>query len=197
MNESASKPNHLARLREAVVNNPDSPEAQMRLGSALVHTASLNEAEQALRRAVELEPNYAEAWINLGGVLMTRHDFEGCVEANQKAAACRPDLALAHYNQGLGHMFLGQSEEMLDCFRRVVELEADNPGGNYYLAVALFAVGQVAQAKPVLNKALALGWAPQPEFIRAISRERGGCAPTLELGAKEQDQSQDPSSKEE
>lgn len=187
MTESAGKANRLERLREAVASNPDSPEAHMRLGSALVHTASLNEAELSLRRAVELEPDYAEAWINLGGVLMTRHDFVGCVEANQKAAACRPDLALAFYNQGLGHMFLGQNEEMLDCFHRVVELEADNPGGNYYLAVSLFAVGQVAEAKVVLNKALALGFAPQPEFIRAIARERGGCAPTLEVGAKEQD----------
>jgi len=197
MNEAAMKPTRLTRLREAVANNPDSPEAHMRLGTALVRTPHLAEAEQALRRAIELEPDYAEAWVNLGGVRMSRHDFEGCVEANRKAAACRPDLVLAHYNQGLGHMYLGQGEQMLDCFRRVVELDADNPGGNYHLAVALFAVGQVAEAKAVLNTALELGYSPQPEFIRAITRERGGCAPTDEVEAKEQDQSQDPSSKEE
>lgn len=197
MIETEEKRSRLAKLREAVAANPDSPEAHMRLGTALVRTASQKEAEQVLRRAVELEPDYAEAWINLGGVLMTRHDFEGCIEANRKAAGCRPDLVLAHYNQGLGHMFLGQSEEMLTCFRKVVELNGEHPGGNYYLSVSLFAVGQVAEAKAVLNKALQLGFSPQPEFIRAISRERGGCAPTLEVEAKQQQQSQDPSSKEE
>ena len=186
MTEAGKQTNKLEQLRQAVADNPDSPEAHMRLGTALVRTASQVEAEQVLRRAVELEPSYAEAWVNLGGVLMTRHDFEGCIEANQKAAACRPDMVLAHYNQGLGHMFLGQSEDMLDCFRRVVELDADHPGGNYYLSVALFAVGQVEQAKAVLNKALQLGFSPQPEFIRAISRERGGCAPTLEVEPKGQ-----------
>lgn len=180
----------LGVLREAVRSNPDSAKAHMQLGTALISTNNLQEAEAELEKAIEIEPDYAEAWVNLGGLRLSRWDFDGCIEANQKAVACQPEMVQAHYNQGLGYLYLGKSEEMVECFRKVVSKEPNNPGGNYHMAVGLFATGDVSQARVFLNRALSLGYSPQPEFVKAISRERGGSAPTVEIGPTKRDQAQ-------
>ena len=180
----------LAQFRKAVESNPDSAKAHMQLGTALISTNNLREAEAELKKALDIEPTYAEAWVNLGGLRLSRWDFAGCVEANQQALACQPQMVQAHYNQGLGYLYLDKAEEMVDCFRQVVGIEPNNPGGNYHMAVGLFAIGDVAQARVFLNRALSLGYSPQPEFVKAISRERGGCAPTVEIGPTKRDQAQ-------
>ena len=169
----------------------------MHLGTALLKTPHLKEAEQALSRAVELDPDYAKAWVNLGGLKMAACDFEACTEANQRALDCRPDMVQAHYNKGLSCMYQGLSEPMLACFERVVELEPDNAGGQYHLAVALFSAGEVDRAKACLNRALELGYSPQPEFMRAITRKRGGVQSAADGGPEAKNPNQDPSTKEE
>jgi len=162
------------RLRESVARSPDSPVAHMKLGMACLRLGDLRQAEEELRRAVDLDPGYDEAWVNLGGILLSRWDFAGCVELNRQVAARSPDLVEAHYNQGLGHLYLNQPEEMVSCFRRVVELKPDHPGGQYHLAVGLLAVGEAGQARAALDRAVALGYSPQPEFLRELERKGGG-----------------------
>ncbi len=182
--KTSRRQNKLARLRQLVAENPDSAEAHMKLGTALIRTSSISEAESSLKRAIELKPDYAEAMVNLGGIMLSRFDFTGCVEMNKKAVECDPDFFLAHYNKGLGHMYLGQSEDMLDCFRKASALDPEHPGCQYHLAVALFAVGQVDEARVWLNRALAAGYAAEPEFLRAIERHRGGQVATVEIEPK-------------
>ncbi|MFH1132069.1 MAG: tetratricopeptide repeat protein [Pseudomonadota bacterium] len=164
----------LEKLQHAVEKEPDSPLAHLRLGSALIRAGFLQRAEQSFRRSLELDPNYAEAWVNLGGVLHAAWDFGGCVEANKRALECNPGLLQAHYNQGLGYLYLGQAEDMLNCFGKVIEIDSSHPGGHYHLAVALYALGEVEKARENLSMAIELGYSPQPEFVKAIQRDEGG-----------------------
>jgi len=180
----------LEKCQEAVVQNPDSAAAHMRLGMALYKQGALKKAQVELERAVELDPGYIEAWVNLGGVMMACWDFAGCVDSNKKAVECDQSCMQAHYNQGLGHMYLGQAEEMETCFEKVLELDPKNPGGHYHLAVARLAVGKVPQAKGSLAVAMRLGWAPQQEFVRALEREQTGQV-VFEIGTKEKDDQTD------
>jgi tetratricopeptide (TPR) repeat protein len=142
---------------------------------------------------VEIAPDYAEAWSNLGGLLLERWDFAGCVDVNRKASALRPDLTQAHYNEGLGHLYQGEAEEVVACFGRVVELDPNNAGGHYYLAVGLHAVGRIDEARVRLARSLALGWSPEPDFLRAMEAHGGvsfGQVPTVEIGKASKDSSQ-------
>lgn len=160
----------IEELRRQARLEPDSPEAHYRLGTALCRTRNLAEAELVLRRAIELRPDDERAWVNLGGVLLSRFDFSGSIDANAKAAALHPDLVQPHFNAGIGHMYLGQTEAMAACFERVLALDPVNAGGHYHLAAALYALGQIDAARPHLNLALALGYPPQPELVRAIGK---------------------------
>jgi len=166
----AANPSRLDRLRSVVAENPGSADAHLKLGAALLKAKLPQEAEQALNRAVELDPKNGEAWVNLGGLCFARMDFEGAVAACRRALECSPELVPAHYNLGLGHLYLEQPGEMLGCFDRVVELDPPNAGGHYHRAVALHALGRDAEAQAALNAALTLGYAPQPEFVRAMGR---------------------------
>jgi Flp pilus assembly protein TadD len=182
--ESTELADRVAGLRAAVAARPDSAAAHLQLGAVLAKTGAIGEAEQAFRRALELEPELPEALVNLGGVHLARWDFQACVEVNRRAAEAKPDLLHAHYNQGLGHLYLGEAVEMADCFRRVLELAPRHPGGRYFMAVALHAVGQVEEARTQLAIAIELGYHPEPEFLRALERAGKDAVPVLELGEK-------------
>ncbi|HUU03422.1 MAG TPA: tetratricopeptide repeat protein [Myxococcota bacterium] len=182
----------LDKLRRAVEEDPDSLRAHLKLGLALIKAQQYGPAEAELRRALQIDSGCVEAWINLGGVCLTRLDFAGCVEANNNAIEHDPQALLAHYNKGLGHLYLKQTHELVDCFRRVLEIDAEHAGGNYYMAVGLHSLGNTPEAWMFYQKALQLGFAPQPEFVRVMGRYEeniGGGAVTVEIGSDSQDTS--------
>jgi len=172
----------VARLRKVVAATPESARAHLDLGTALARSGALAEAEKELDRALDLEPEMPEALVNLGGVRLSRWDFRGCVEVNRRARERRPRMMHAHYNEGLGHLYLGEAVEMVECFRRVLDLDPGNPGGHYHLAVGLHAVGQTEEAKRHLAVAIELGFHPEPDFLKAIEKASGDAVPTLEIG---------------
>jgi Flp pilus assembly protein TadD len=174
MNSSATcAPDRVERCRRRIQTDPTSATAHLNLGAALMEINRIREAEEAFRRALELRPGYPEALVNLGGVLLARWDFQGCVEANRKAAQAKPELMLAHYNEGLGHLYLGEGEAMVACFQRALELDPQNPACEYYLAVGLLACGAVAESRLHLDAAVAGGFSPVPEFLKALEKAEG------------------------
>lgn len=180
----AAVPERVEHWRQAVEADPASAAARFNLGTAFLERGLTMRAEAEFRRALELRPGFPEALVNIGGILLARLDFCGCVEANQKAREIRPDLLLAHYGEGLGHLYLGEAEAMLACFRRAVELDGRHAGSHYYLAVGLLALGQVAESQAHLEAALEGGFSPAPEFLKALEKAKGGPDPVLKVNGK-------------
>ena len=174
----------IEKAKQKVADNPDSAMAHAKLGTVLLHTCSSKQAEAELRKAIELDPNCIPALINLGGLLLGRWDFEGCVEVNQRAVAVDPEIVEAHFNQGLGHLYLSQAEQMVECFRRVVELDGTHPAGRYHLAVGLLACGKEKEAREELTIAMKLGYKPEPDFLKAFEKKQGGNPQVLDLEPK-------------
>jgi tetratricopeptide (TPR) repeat protein len=162
------------RWRQAVAEEPASAASHHNFGTALWRAGRAAEAEQELRKALELRPHFPEALVNLGGILLARWDYRGSVEVNREAARIRPDLFIAHYNEGLGHLYLGAAEAMVACLRRALELDGRHPGAHYHLAVGLLALGQVTESHAHLDAALEGGFSPAPEFLRALAKAEGG-----------------------
>ena len=173
-------PDRVERCRRRVQAEPASAAAHLNLGTALMEINRTREAEGAFHRALELQPGFPEALVNLGGVLLSRWDFQGCVELNRKAADAKPELMLAHYNEGLGHLYLGEAEAMVACFQRARELDPANPACEYYLAVGLLAAGAVGESRAHLDVAVAGGFSPVPEFLKALEKAEGRPHPVQE-----------------
>jgi len=161
----------IEELERAVADDPGSAQAHMKLGTAWLKAGAGHKAEQALRRAIELEPGFDEAWVNLGGLMLSRWDFAGCVEMNRKVTERNPELLLAHFNQGLGHLYLREADEMVSCFRRVMEIDPNHAAGQYHLAVGLLEIGEVVAARAAVERAAGLGHSPAPEFLKALERK--------------------------
>jgi tetratricopeptide (TPR) repeat protein len=179
MNGVAAAPERIEHWRRAVEADPASAAAHFNLGNALLERGLLARAEGEFRRALELKPGFPEALVNLGGILLTRLDFRGCVEANRKARESRPELLMAHYGEGLGHLYLGEAESMVACFRRAVELDDRHAGSHYHLAVGLLAIGRVDESQAHLRAALEGGFSPAPEFLKALEKAKSGPVTTV------------------
>lgn len=181
MKPTAERQADLAALRQGASEAPGSSVAHLRLGTALVQYGLMTEAVSELQRATELDPSLAAAWVNLGGALLARWDFAGCVEANRRAYACDATLVAAAFNEGLGEMYLGHAQEMLNCFERVLALEPENAAGHYYRATSLHALGRTPEARVSLGRATSLGHSPEPELLRALEAEQNQSVPVMEL----------------
>ncbi len=164
----------LTALENEVARDPGSALARLRFGTALLRAGRASRAERVLREAVSLDPSCAGAWVNLGGVLMARWDFAAAVEANRRALAADPALVAARFNEGLGHLYLGEAGEMLACFEEVVARTPGDGAAFYYLGVALHALGRTAEARVAVAYAGELGYAVEPELLRALEASEPG-----------------------
>jgi tetratricopeptide (TPR) repeat protein len=103
-------------------------------------------------------------------------------------------MALAHFNQALGHLHLGESEEAVRCLNRVVELEPQNAGAYYHLGIGLYALGRAAEAKLCVAYSEELGYRPSRVSAEALA---GAAAAATAKDAPTSSQSEAaPSSKE-
>jgi Flp pilus assembly protein TadD len=166
----------IAELRRALEERPPTAEAHARLGTALLKAGATREAERELRKAIDLDPRCAGAWVNLGGILYSRWEFGASVEANRRAAAAEPTLALAHFNQAIGHLHLGQPDEVVECLGRVIELEPNNGAAYHHLAIALHALGRAVEARLCATYAGELGYRPSPISAQALERAEAAAA---------------------
>jgi len=151
-----------------VEERPDSAAAHFNLGLAYTQRGMADRAIQCYRRALEIEPDLIEAWVNLGGVLLLKWDFQAAIAANEEALKRKHDLLLAHYNIGQARLYLGDADGVVQCCRRVVELDPGHAAGHYFLAVGLLAAGSPDEARAELARARALGYSPAPEFLKAL-----------------------------
>ena len=168
--DSTVETERLDELKRRAEERPDSAAAHYNLGLALGRRGLVDRAEKAYRRALELNPDLVEAWVNLGGVRLLRWDFRGCLEANAEAVKRQEDLLAAHFNMGQACLYLGDGEGLVRCARRVLALDPAHAAGHYFLAVGLLATREVGEARAALNRSIALGHRPLPEFLRALEK---------------------------
>ncbi len=65
---------------------------------------------------------------------------------------------------------------MVACFHRAIELDPRHPACDYYLAVGLLAPGRVGESRRHLDVAVAGGFSPAPEFLKALEKAEGAAA---------------------
>lgn len=155
--------------------SPESAAVHYNLGLAYTEVSKMTSAEKEYKQAVELNPELVQGWVNLAGVLLLQWRFEESLEAGKKAVVLDDELPLVHFNMGQAYLYLGDSENLARCNRRVLEIEPDHPAGNYFLAVGLMAQKNTKEAIFYMERATRLGHRPTPEFLKAMeSVEKDG-----------------------
>jgi tetratricopeptide (TPR) repeat protein len=162
-NEAAAK-----TYGELVKLNPDDPEVQMSLGSALEQLGRLPDALQAYQAVVRLDPGHGAALLGLGRVQVRSGRADEAIRSLQDALATKqfddePEaLGMIHSIMGVAYRDTGAFDKALAHLQTCLEIRTklgDKRGQGaalQNLATVLENLGEVEKAIAMEKKALAL-----------------------------------------
>ncbi len=150
--------------REAVRRHPDSADAHVNLGNALL-IAELPGGADAFRRAIELDPTHASAHANLAAALRKLGLFEEALAHGERAAASDPRCPIIQNTLGSILSELGQTKEAEAAFRKALELRPDYASAKNNLSATLDVLGQLDEAIATYRELLRL----KPDYAEAWS----------------------------
>lgn len=144
----------VARLREALVLNPDFGDAHYNLFVALRRAGRSDEALPHLLRALELDPGQARARNQLGVVFLESGKPNRAAGEFRRALGLNPFLAEARNNLGVALAELGQPQEAVAELRTALDLDPDHSEAHFNLGGELAAQGDLEAAEGHLRAAL-------------------------------------------
>jgi protein O-GlcNAc transferase len=104
------------------------PELHNNIGVAHERLGELKQAADAYKRAIALKPDYLDAHVHLGNACRQASRFDEAIDTYQKALRLNPTSAKVLDALGACYAELGDTAASVRCYRRVVELEPDDPG---------------------------------------------------------------------
>ncbi len=135
--------------------NAETPQAQVNLGLFFLAQGKNKEAEEAYRTAIRLERQFVPGYINLADLLRSLNRDEEGQQVLIEALKHQPKNAELHFALGLLYVRQGSKAKALDELRVAVELGPEQARIAYVFVVALQDAGKTAEAKKVLDEALA------------------------------------------
>ena len=142
------------RVRDALKLDPSFLAAYNTLGVIYLRHKDLPQAEQVLRATLALQPNnprvmgnYAQALRSLG-----RDDEAKIYET--RVAALEPFPPFYFFNRGKAALQAGDLRSARDLFKKELRRDPDYHEFHYWLAVADFGLGDLAEARSELSQAL-------------------------------------------
>jgi len=120
------------QLQDQIKQNPNYSMTYTRLGAAYLQKARETgdpnyyaKAETALSRALELKPDDFLAMTQRGSLSLSRHQFAEALEWAKKAQTISTENALIYGVMGDAQVELGQYEQALETFQKMVDLRPD------------------------------------------------------------------------
>jgi tetratricopeptide (TPR) repeat protein len=162
------------RYEQYVAQRP-SAVAFYNLGLAYFQKGKIDHAGGAFVKALEMNPDMTAAMINLGGIAYQKTDFEACIKFNRNALELEPKSLFAKRNLALGLLMLNDekmNEEALGLLENVLADEPEDSIALYNMAVLKFTAEDFESAREYLDKAVAAGYEPNPEFVEKLNKAK-------------------------
>lgn len=123
-------------------------EAHYNLGLIAEKQGNLAAAEGHFRDTLRVQPTFAPAYFSMGNVTgLDRYRPDVAVSWYEKALALRPAYLEALYNLGCSHEKLGQADQAIEYYYKVLALKQDNPTARALFSDAHFNLGQLLYKK--------------------------------------------------
>jgi tetratricopeptide (TPR) repeat protein len=132
---------------QALLIEPDLPQADNYIGIALVKKGKLAEAVVHFKRIIQMKPDYAEAYSNAGGTLLDLGRYDEAVQYLATAIKLDPNIVEAHYNLGIIYAKQDSLDKAAEHLKKALQL---NPG----LAKAYSNLGAVLANQGKLDEAV-------------------------------------------
>src|SRR5512143_112133 len=124
-------------------HNADSPEAHFNLGMAYYHLGDLDDAVRAFQRAIELDETLGYAHFQLAVCRYRGGRFAECADHCRMALRYNPDSVPTLYRLARSLFHLGQLDEALEIFGRVIEADPSYVIAYYHVGVIHERLGAV------------------------------------------------------
>ncbi len=161
------RPSHLTAREDAYRQN--------NVGAAHLERYDYAAAASAFRRALEILPALAMARLNLAIALLYDGQLESAAQEARAAAAGMGEMPQAPFVQGLIARADNRLEEAEAGFRRVIELDANDPGARVQLGQVLLAGRRFGDAVTMFERALTLEpYNATAAYGLAQARQRSG-----------------------
>lgn len=137
----------IAPLRQVLSDEPDHPEANYRLGIALVQTGRPSLAVWPLQKASMSESHAVPAGILLATTLITNGTFEESHRAATRVLEIEPDNVTALSTRGYAYLSAGQPAKTLEDADRILVLRPGEEGGISLRGAALIDLNRSEEAE--------------------------------------------------
>jgi tetratricopeptide (TPR) repeat protein len=148
---------HEAVFEQAVRATPKSPRAQFTLAMIRLEQGRLAEAQVGFQETIALWPTFAQAWYGSGVVHARLRDYGAAAAAFAEAARLAPHDPNAAADLGIALHRMGRRREAEGQLRRTLRRFGPTPKVSGELGELLAAEGRLAEARPLLTQAVALG----------------------------------------
>lgn len=125
----------IANFTQALVLNPNIPQAYLGLGIATSQQGNKQQAIYNYDRALQLNPNLAEAYFGRGQVYYELGNKQKAIGDYEQAIRVNPNYGLAYLERGAIRCMLGTKSEAVEDFHQAIELfSKQGDGNNHQLA---------------------------------------------------------------
>ena len=143
-----------AHAREAVIQDPGYAGAYNTLGVVYQRRGLAAAAERAYREAVAHDDNHKAALQNVAQLLKQQGRVAEAAVFQQRLAAIEREPPFAHFDQGVAAARAGQYALARDHLLREMKRDPDYHEFHFWLAVALYGLGDVERARQHLDVAM-------------------------------------------
>lgn len=141
---------------QAILIEPDFPQANNTLGSALVKKGRLAEAVVYFKRAIQIKHDYADAYSNAGGALSDLGRYDEAVPYLTTALQLNPNIAETHYNLGIIYAKQGSLDKAVEHLTKTIQLNSGLAKAYSNLGAVLTQQGKLDEAISNFEQALKL-----------------------------------------
>ncbi|MFI4944140.1 MAG: sulfatase-like hydrolase/transferase, partial [Burkholderiales bacterium] len=169
--DEAGRPQEAAATLRPYAETADADlELLMAYGLALARSGQKAAALAALQKAREADPSNGTAAFSLGTAYLLFGDHARAREAFETAREREPEMARAYDSLGLLAAVDGDAVGAARLWTRALELAPDDPDALFNLGTLLWREGRPSQARPYLERFLAV--APPLRYAEDIARVR-------------------------
>jgi len=152
-------------LYTILLANPKHSSARLRLADIAARQNKDQEARKLLNETITQSPSEAAPRISLIRYLMARKDLKGALKAADNLVGAQPENADGVMLRGQVQSALGQKQEAVASFRRLVTLTPNAVQSQILLGDALFVSGDRAGAQRALDDAVKIS--PDSAAVKA------------------------------
>ncbi|TVS09686.1 MAG: hypothetical protein EA419_12355 [Wenzhouxiangella sp.] len=136
----------MAHCRDTEQRFPELAETRVAIGSLLLGTGEIEQAEEAFRAALSREANNAEAHAGLAMVLLRRDDLDGATRQSSRAIELDPAYWRYHYQLAIIDYFGGRFGAAFASVQQAIRLNPRHPEPFNLLGAIYFAQGEFLKA---------------------------------------------------